>query len=1242
MGLRANFKNVVEAKRLSKNIFIGNQFAFVRGVGLDKETLASLSLGDPTEVHTIPLCPDTPKKIGSLIARAQAIEAVALNSISTDKKLYRPSEDVHLLIARSGKPNLETQIVFFESGQESFRRTVLLNSAGVGELMLSQLPVGNYKAEFADLADESDPPRFVVAEYRLAPLVAEVQNFRIEPSSNKKKSSSQPTTIVAIKLTTFGNQAEGIANFDLLDDGEVIANVRVEVSDGVAVVKFPCSGNNTLTVNVQMELDPSHTATVELKGTSKSERLVTLFSRIGPNTEGSLAPTSKSRNVRGLQLEENGISRCPIHLQTLHDGTFRLEVKQDVVDLQVRLINLCEPTSAPIHDDVLGNSNAGQTFVLNGLGPMTLVCLGGFVDGNPWEVFGTVISPTRIDAEINVPEVVEPGQDIDVKIHSANQCLAYVLVRDSRLIDGGSIEKNFASALKNGAENLAHLINSTKKPVSCLTLYRPEHLLVDKGVISIEQLKDAYAANKQAKSESIWDSLVRLGYSTERETRQALSEFFDFEFVELDNLEMGQSVHELIPESVARECQVFPVAEIDGVLFLASANPEDLDVQEKLRFILNRDLKLLVTTPKTIAKLINQHYGQIQAESADSMLREFTDTAVDFTESMQVMLSSPASISAPKAAQSSRVNEQVEEGQTLFASLQTVSPGESTIQIGTPIGNREYCVEVTFISNHDGFDWTHRTFKVRAEKIPFIQFDLPKFLHEKDGATGNVFFQTRSGRANVEIKTPTHKAIYEDVDVAELGGKLSFLSNVGEYQATIHDPLSDETNTTLAKVSQPGQIETISRPLILLQPGETVSRKLSPELKALNIVSNLGTPIKNIIKSTCNYQHCCCEQTAAKIRSAVFSFFINDGEGEPNDLIPSRNSILVGIDRMRKMYQPGKGFFIYPEVKRIHSTWSQLAAKHLQYLKLLQEGDQSDSEFSKAIDAGLEMAQDVFRSRQEQTKSAPVDEMSAYWSVRFEKDPNAKIAAEDWIQKRAFDFERSCQLLNSPSNAATRTRDAYLAASLFYLRKPSNLKLGLMIAKQILMQLDEKGALYSTLDSVAALSMLVELKLANVFEHGTFKVNGDVFTDATSCPNEIIEVESLDKLLLVQTMKLTRQSWNELEGNVRTTAKFRGSSKLRIGQRVDFQVQLVDGYQFGDYLTVCLPHSLSRLYGGGQVKQFAVDFEGADRISIPLVTTGSTMDRNGNPSHHRFAVCVRNMYEEERIGSVGWQKVRVV
>src|SRR5438874_4575770 len=61
-------------------------------------------------------------------------------------------------------------------------------------------------------------------------------------------------------------------------------------------------------------------------------------------------------------------------------------------------------------------------------------------------------------------------------------------------------------------------------------------------------------------------------------------------------------------------------------------DPSDFDTVQKLQFILNKDTQPVLPPREQIVEAINRHYGQSETESVDSMLVEFTDTAIDFTE----------------------------------------------------------------------------------------------------------------------------------------------------------------------------------------------------------------------------------------------------------------------------------------------------------------------------------------------------------------------------------------------------------------------------------------------------------------------------------------------------------------------------------------------------------------------------------------------------------------------------------
>jgi hypothetical protein len=84
---------------------------------------------------------------------------------------------------------------------------------------------------------------------------------------------------------------------------------------------------------------------------------------------------------------------------------------------------------------------------------------------------------------------------------------------------------------------------------------------------------------------------------------------------------------ELIPESVARENNLLPVAEKDDILVVRMSDPNDLDTIEKLRFILNRPIEAVRGKPDEIFDSIDHHYGQIPADSAN-VLQEFSDKAI--------------------------------------------------------------------------------------------------------------------------------------------------------------------------------------------------------------------------------------------------------------------------------------------------------------------------------------------------------------------------------------------------------------------------------------------------------------------------------------------------------------------------------------------------------------------------------------------------------------------------------------
>ncbi len=155
--------------------------------------------------------------------------------------------------------------------------------------------------------------------------------------------------------------------------------------------------------------------------------------------------------------------------------------------------------------------------------------------------------------------------------------------------------------------------------------------LIKKGVLGPEQLQEAETVSKSRKLK-LQDAIVQLGYASGEQVMRALAELHNYEYYDLNNVPIPPAVVELVPESVARENAVIPFSEENGKLKVVVSDPLDFETFDKLQFILNRKVEIGLATRESILEAINRNYGQIDGESADSMLQEFTDTAIDFTE----------------------------------------------------------------------------------------------------------------------------------------------------------------------------------------------------------------------------------------------------------------------------------------------------------------------------------------------------------------------------------------------------------------------------------------------------------------------------------------------------------------------------------------------------------------------------------------------------------------------------------
>ena len=125
-----------------------------------------------------------------------------------------------------------------------------------------------------------------------------------------------------------------------------------------------------------------------------------------------------------------------------------------------------------------------------------------------------------------------------------------------------------------------------------------------------------------------------LGYAEADDIMKAKAEQHGLPFIELREIEIPASVIELVPESLARENIVMPLSQGNGTIKVIMHDPLGFETIEKLRFVLNREIEVALAPKEAIVEAINKYYGGAgtETESVDSMLQEFTDTAIDFAD----------------------------------------------------------------------------------------------------------------------------------------------------------------------------------------------------------------------------------------------------------------------------------------------------------------------------------------------------------------------------------------------------------------------------------------------------------------------------------------------------------------------------------------------------------------------------------------------------------------------------------
>jgi len=156
-------------------------------------------------------------------------------------------------------------------------------------------------------------------------------------------------------------------------------------------------------------------------------------------------------------------------------------------------------------------------------------------------------------------------------------------------------------------------------------------ILVEKGIVTPEQVDKAIELQASNDRMRIGDALVELGAADWDEITNALGELLGYEVVDLPSMSLPLEAIEAVPKAIAKQHPIVPISRHDGTLTMAITDPFDLYAMDNLRFVLNADVRCVLASPEAVDEAIQKYYG-IEESTVDNMLAEFTDSDIGYED----------------------------------------------------------------------------------------------------------------------------------------------------------------------------------------------------------------------------------------------------------------------------------------------------------------------------------------------------------------------------------------------------------------------------------------------------------------------------------------------------------------------------------------------------------------------------------------------------------------------------------
>ncbi len=159
-------------------------------------------------------------------------------------------------------------------------------------------------------------------------------------------------------------------------------------------------------------------------------------------------------------------------------------------------------------------------------------------------------------------------------------------------------------------------------------------VLKEYGYIDDEQLNIALNAQKEDRSMRLGEHLVRLGFITEEQTLQALSDKLAEPIIPLGTIDVNMEAVEKIPEPVAKKYNIFAYGlDETGNLMVVTNDPLNFYGIEDVRLVTGMNIKVALATKNEVNNAIHYYYQELEtrkvASQVNSNVQKVNDDILD-------------------------------------------------------------------------------------------------------------------------------------------------------------------------------------------------------------------------------------------------------------------------------------------------------------------------------------------------------------------------------------------------------------------------------------------------------------------------------------------------------------------------------------------------------------------------------------------------------------------------------------